>query len=89
MPRDHEVYLDDIMEAAGKIEKYTIGMSYEEFRCDGKTIDAVVRNLDSGAKSAWCVVRGAWQGTFANNSADDPMRFIINDEQLQCRNSEI
>jgi uncharacterized protein with HEPN domain len=45
MKRDYRLYLDDILEAIGKIEKYTEGLSFEEFRQDGKTVDAVIMNF--------------------------------------------
>lgn len=45
MIRDYRLYLDDILEAIGKIEKYTEGLNYEQFRQDDKTIDAVVMNF--------------------------------------------
>jgi uncharacterized protein with HEPN domain len=46
MPRDFRVYLDDIVQSARKIETYTAGFTFEQFRADGKTADAVVRNLE-------------------------------------------
>lgn len=39
-------YLHDIHEAAGRIKKYTAGMSPEEFSADNKTQDAVIRNFE-------------------------------------------
>jgi uncharacterized protein with HEPN domain len=45
MKRDYRLYLDDILEAIGKIEKYTDGLSFEQFRNDDKTVDAVIRNF--------------------------------------------
>ncbi len=45
MPRDHRLFLPDILEAIGKVCRYTEGMSFEEFVADEKTIDAVVRNV--------------------------------------------
>jgi uncharacterized protein with HEPN domain len=39
-------FLDDIKEAAGKIKKYTAGMTYGEFIKDFKTQDAVIRNFE-------------------------------------------
>lgn len=41
-----KLYLTDIVEAIEKIERYTNGMSYEQFSDDDKTKDAVVRNLE-------------------------------------------
>jgi len=46
MPRDYKVYLDDIVEAAARIRRYTAGLSLEALRDDTKTLDAVVRNLE-------------------------------------------
>lgn len=46
MPRDFRIYLDDILQAARKIESYTAGLSYQTFREDEKTVDAVIRNLE-------------------------------------------
>ncbi|NOY30238.1 MAG: DUF86 domain-containing protein [Planctomycetes bacterium] len=46
MPRDSNVYLQDILKAIGKINAYTAGMSREEFESDSKTVDAVLRNLE-------------------------------------------
>ena len=43
--RDIRLYLDDILEAIGKIEKYTEGLDFESFREDDKTGDAVIRNF--------------------------------------------
>lgn len=44
--RDSRVYLDDILDAINKIEKYTKELSFEAFVKDQKTIDAVVRNFE-------------------------------------------
>ena len=46
MPRDHRLYLDDILEAIARIRLYVEGMDYELFVKDIKTRDAVVRNLE-------------------------------------------
>lgn len=45
MKRDYRLYLDDILEAINKIEKYTEGLNIEQFQEDDKTIDAVIRNF--------------------------------------------
>lgn len=39
-------YLDDILDAVEKIERFTSGMDYEEFADDPKTVDAVLRNFE-------------------------------------------
>jgi uncharacterized protein with HEPN domain len=46
MPRDHRLYLDDIVEAVQRIKEYTDGFDFSAFEKDKKTQDAVVRNLE-------------------------------------------
>ena len=46
MPRDSDVYRDDIRAAVEKIQRYTHGLSRDTFAADEKTVDAVVRNLE-------------------------------------------
>jgi uncharacterized protein with HEPN domain len=43
--RDVRLYLDDILEAIDKIERYTEGLNFEQFKKDDKTGDAVIRNF--------------------------------------------
>jgi len=44
--RDWKLFVEDILECIGKIEKYIEGMKFEDFENDDKTTDAVVRNLE-------------------------------------------
>ena len=44
--RHPRVLLEDILESAEKIFKYTENLTYEKFINDSKTIDAVVRNFE-------------------------------------------
>jgi len=46
MPQDYRLYLDDILEAAEKIERYLQGVSFQEFTRDSMRVDAVLRNLE-------------------------------------------
>lgn len=46
MPRDYKIQLEDMLEAARRIEKYIGGISESEFYSDTKTFDAVIRNLE-------------------------------------------
>jgi len=46
LPRDHRLYLDDILEAVQQIRSYVQGLDEESFRADRKTRDAVLRNLE-------------------------------------------
>ena len=55
MPRDYKVYLEDIVEAVDKIVCYTSGLTREDFARDGKTPDAVVRNLEVIGEAAKCI----------------------------------
>lgn len=45
MSQAFEVYLDDIEEAVRRVERYTAGLSYEDFRADELIQDGVCRNL--------------------------------------------
>ena len=45
-PRDWRLRIEDILEAAGRIETYIAGLTFEQFQADRKTVDAVVRNLE-------------------------------------------
>lgn len=46
MQRELNAYFEDTLTAIEKIERYTKGMSKEEFGKDEMIIDAVVRNLE-------------------------------------------
>ncbi len=46
MSRDFNVYLEDILQAADRIEQYVAGRTKVEFLADLKTQDAVIRNLE-------------------------------------------
>lgn len=46
MKRDYRLYIDDLLEAVKKIEKYVEGISFDEFSQDSKAIDAVIRNFE-------------------------------------------
>ena len=44
--RSYRLYLEDILKSATKVQRYTDGMSFEDFLADERTLDAVVRNLE-------------------------------------------
>lgn len=44
--REYGAYIDDIVDAAEKIERFTEDMTGDEFRDDEKTVDAVLRNFE-------------------------------------------
>jgi len=46
MPRrDWRLRIEDILDASRRIAAYTKSMTYETFVADGRTVDAVIRNL--------------------------------------------
>ena len=46
MPRDFRLYVDDILEAIGRVREYTTDLDQDDLATDRKTTDAVVRNLE-------------------------------------------
>lgn len=44
--RDTILLLEDMLEAVVKIQNYTLGMSFQGFLDDEKTIDATIRNFE-------------------------------------------
>lgn len=44
--RSAQLLIEDILEAAKKINEYSKGHSFESFSNDSKTIDAVIRNFE-------------------------------------------
>ncbi len=44
--RESALYLFDILSSINKIEKYTKGFSFDEFKNNSEKIDAVVRNIE-------------------------------------------
>lgn len=44
--RDIILLLEDMLESALKIKRYTLNLDYDSFANDDKTIDAVVRNFE-------------------------------------------
>jgi len=46
MNRSQSLYLGDINDAIEAIDKFTVGMSFEEFKTDDKTFSAVIRKIE-------------------------------------------
>jgi uncharacterized protein with HEPN domain len=44
--RNWRMRVGDILGCIEKVREYTQGMTYEQFSEDGKTVDAVIRNLE-------------------------------------------
>jgi len=45
MSRNFELYLEDILDAIRKVEKYTEDLKYDDFLKDELVIDGVIKNL--------------------------------------------
>ena len=45
-PRDWRLRVEDILDAADRIEAYIAGLDFGQFQADRKTVDAVIRNLE-------------------------------------------
>src|SRR3990167_5148439 len=50
--RDPRLYIDDILEATRKIEKYVKGLTFEELKENSLVVDGVVRNLEIVGEAA-------------------------------------
>ena len=46
MPRDYEVFLQDVLEAIANVAEFVGPMTRTEFEADKKTVHAVVRDLE-------------------------------------------
>ena len=47
MPPDGwRIRITDILDCIARIERYTRGFAFEDFRADNKTVDSVLRNLE-------------------------------------------
>ncbi|MCL2042042.1 MAG: DUF86 domain-containing protein [Bacteroidales bacterium] len=44
--RSSELLVEDIIDSANKILSYTDNLSFDEFKSDAKTVDAVIRNFE-------------------------------------------
>ena len=44
--RDWKLRVEDILDCIGKIQRYTAGMTFDQFRIDQRTVDAVIRNFE-------------------------------------------
>ena len=58
MPKDYKLYLNDILESAGKIENYSKNISYEDFIKNPLLVDGVIRNLQIIGEAAKKVPAG-------------------------------
>ncbi len=70
--RSPEMYLEDIKNAISKIEKYTKGMSFDDFEKDEKTADAVIRSLEVIGEAV-----NNLPDSFKKENSDIPWRYIV------------
>ncbi len=52
MSRDPHLWLEDMLEACERAQRYTSGMDRETFGADERTLDAVLRNLEVAGEAA-------------------------------------
>lgn len=50
--RDVQLFLNGMLEAIEKIERFTAGLNFDEFELDDMAVDAVVRNLEIVGEAA-------------------------------------
>jgi len=50
--RSWRLRIEDILQAVAKIERYMRGADFSTFRSDGRTVDAVVRNIEIVGEAA-------------------------------------
>ena len=72
MPRDNRLYLDDILEAIGRIREYVRDMDEFDFALDKKTQDAAIRNLEIIGEAA-----GKLPDSFKESAKEIEWRKII------------
>jgi uncharacterized protein with HEPN domain len=61
--RDYKLFLDDVREAADKIERYSKGMTLEKLEKDSLVLDGIIRNLEiigEAAKNIPSQIRGKY-----------------------------
>ena len=51
--RNIELYIVDILESSKKIKKFIKGLTFDDFKKDEKTLDAVIRNLEVIGEAAY------------------------------------
>ena len=66
------IYLEDILTSISRIEEYTQKLSFENFRSDQKTVDAVVRNLEVIGEAAKNIPE-----SFTGKHSDLPWREMV------------
>jgi uncharacterized protein with HEPN domain len=78
--------LEDILEAIGRIEIYSNGLSRDSFVADRKAVDAVVRNLEIIGEAPGNLPQ-SYRGTHADiewGQIEDPRAVKVLNETLTC-----
>jgi uncharacterized protein with HEPN domain len=60
MPRDYKVYLDDILAAVEKINRYLAGSDPQEALKNEMAFDAIIRNLELIGEAVKNIPREVW-----------------------------
>ncbi len=63
--RSPKLLIEDILESAEKIRRYTAGMTFDQFTLDEKTADAVARNFEIIGEAA-NRLPGEFKGQYPN-----------------------
>jgi len=53
--RDPRLFITDMLEAIEKIDRYTDGLSFQQFAANDMALDAVVRNLEIIGEAVRCI----------------------------------
>jgi uncharacterized protein with HEPN domain len=56
--RDIRLYLDDILQCCDKVGRFTLGLSFDQFRSSDMVVDAVTRNLELIGEATKAVPEG-------------------------------
>jgi uncharacterized protein with HEPN domain len=62
--RDLRLYLDDIVECCDKVGRYTLGLTFDQFRNSEMVMDAVTRNVEligEASKAIPAAIRNKYQ----------------------------
>ena len=70
--KNHRLYLEDILEALEKIQRYVKGLNYDTFAKNDMAVDAVIRNLEIIGEAAKNLPED-----IKNKNADIPWKRMI------------
>ena len=73
--RGVNLYLEDIKDSIRWIEKYVTGLSFDDFKKDRRTVDAVVRNLEIIGEAVSNIPKGG-RTFYFNDEGGDGVMFV-------------